>query len=140
MPIRQLNHFFVRANDLEKTKQFYVDVLGFEILPRPDFAFPGFWLGCAGEACIHMGAHDAPDAERHYLSDPGKCATDNGGVVDHVAFSATDPAAFKGRLKAFGVEYRCRTIPDFDLYQIFVKDPNGLVIELNFAGAQDPDV
>ena len=29
MPIKDLNHFFIRANDLEATKQFFVDTLGF---------------------------------------------------------------------------------------------------------------
>ena len=32
MPITELNHYFVRANDLEKTKDFYVEVLGFQVM------------------------------------------------------------------------------------------------------------
>ena len=36
MPVTELNHYFVRANDLEKTKDFYCDVLGFPSCPgRP---------------------------------------------------------------------------------------------------------
>ena len=45
MPVTELNHYFMRANDLERTKDFYVNVLGFEVMPRPDFPFPGYWLG-----------------------------------------------------------------------------------------------
>ena len=48
MPLTELNHYFVRANDLEKTKDFYVGVLGFEVMPRPNFPFPGYWLGVNG--------------------------------------------------------------------------------------------
>ena len=42
MPIMRLDHFFVRANDLEVTRAFYCEVLGFEVMPRPDFPFPGY--------------------------------------------------------------------------------------------------
>ena len=49
MPLTELNHYFVRANDLEKTKDFYVDVLGFEVMPRPNFPVPGYWLGINGK-------------------------------------------------------------------------------------------
>ena len=38
-------HDFLRANDLEATKDFYCRVLGFEVMPRPNFPFPGYWLG-----------------------------------------------------------------------------------------------
>src|SRR5262245_25874797 len=41
MPLTELNHYFVRANDLEQTRRFYCEVLGFEVMPRPDFPFPG---------------------------------------------------------------------------------------------------
>jgi len=49
MPLTELNHYFIRANDLEKTKDFYCDVLGFEVMPRPSFPFPGYWLGVNGK-------------------------------------------------------------------------------------------
>ena len=49
MPLTELDHYFVRANDLERTRRFYCDVLGFEVMPRPDFPFPGYWLGVAGK-------------------------------------------------------------------------------------------
>ena len=45
MPIADINHYFVRANDLKATRDFYVNVLGFEEMPRPNFPFPGYWLG-----------------------------------------------------------------------------------------------
>ena len=34
-------------------------------------------------------------------------------------------------------DFQPRSLPEFDLYQIFVKDPNGLTIELNFFGMKD---
>jgi catechol 2,3-dioxygenase-like lactoylglutathione lyase family enzyme len=134
MAVTELNHYFVRANDLERTKDFYCDVLGFEVMPRPDFPFPGYWLGVNGKIQVHMGPHGIPNAELYYLGTTPKSATDNTGVVDHIAFLATEPEKFDKRLKAAGVTSRNRFFPEFQLYQMFVKDPNGLTVELNFFG------
>ena len=54
MPVTELNHYLLRANDLERTKDFYVKVLGFEVMPRPEFPFPGYWLGINGKIQVHM--------------------------------------------------------------------------------------
>ena len=94
MPVADLNHYFVRANDLEKTKDFYVDVLGFQIMPRPNFPFPGYWLGVGGKIQVHMGPHGIPNAELYYLGTPPNAKTDQSGVVDHIAFAATEPREF----------------------------------------------
>jgi hypothetical protein len=58
-------------------------------------------------------------------------------VVDHIAFLASDPVGFTRRLEERGIEFQPRSLPEFDLYQIFLKDPNGLTIELNFFGLKD---
>jgi len=140
MPVTELNHYFVRANDLEKTKDFYVDVLGFRVMERPRFPFHGYWLGVNGVAQIHMGPHDVPNAELYYLGTPRNAATDQTGVIDHIAFLATDPDAFKQRFRERNISFRPRYQPEVALYQLFIKDPNGVTIELNFAGLSgDPD-
>jgi catechol 2,3-dioxygenase-like lactoylglutathione lyase family enzyme len=134
MPVTELNHYFVRANDLEKTKDFYCDVLGFEVMPRPDFPFPGYWLGVNGKIQVHMGPHGIPNSELYYLGTTSKSAIDNTGVVDHIAFLATEPEKFNKRFDTLGMSVRKRYFPEFKLYQMFVKDPNDLTIELNFHG------
>jgi catechol 2,3-dioxygenase-like lactoylglutathione lyase family enzyme len=137
MPVTALNHYFVRANDLEKTRDFYCRVLGFEVMARPDFPFPGYWLGVNGQIQVHMGPNGIPNWERYYLGTPKGAATDHAGVIDHIAFLASEPGQFVRRFKELGIEYRPRALPESDLYQIFVKDPNGLTIELNFFGLKD---
>ena len=137
MPVTQLNHYFVRANDLEATKHFYCDVLGFEPMPRPDFPFPGYWLGVGGQVQIHMGPHGIDHSELYYLGTTPGSATANSGVVDHIAFTATEPQAMLKRLSARSVPARKRYFPQFRLFQMFVEDPNGLTIELNFHGVDD---
>jgi catechol 2,3-dioxygenase-like lactoylglutathione lyase family enzyme len=136
MPLTELNHYFVRANDLEQTRRFYCDVLGFEEMPRPDFPFPGHWLGVGGKVQVHMGPHGIANADRYYLGTTPRSATDNTGVVDHIAFLATQPEAFAARFDAVGLQARKRYFPEFRLFQMFVKDPNGLTIELNFHGIE----
>ena len=44
MPLKTFEHVLILANDLEKTKDFYVDLLGLTNGYRPDFPFPGYWL------------------------------------------------------------------------------------------------
>lgn len=134
MPLTELNHYFVRAGNLERTRDFYVNVLGLEVMPRPDFPFPGYWLGTNGKIQVHMGQAGVPDAELYYLGSPKSAASDNSGVIDHVAFLATDPEKFIEIFRRFGIGYRPRSFPESGLYQIFVKDPDGLTIELNFRG------
>ncbi len=134
MPVTELNHYFVRANDLEATKQFYVEVLGFEIMPRPTFPFPGYWLGVNGKIQVHMGPHGVENQELYYLGTRPDSATKNSGVVDHIAFIAADPDEFRKRFEARGIKSRNRYFPEFKLYQMFVQDPNNLTIELNFHG------
>jgi catechol 2,3-dioxygenase-like lactoylglutathione lyase family enzyme len=137
MPLSELNHYFVRANDLEATRAFYVDVLGFEVMPRPDFPFPGYWLGIGGKIQVHMGPNRIPDRETYYLGTPKNAATDQSGVVDHIAFLASEPGEFIERFRKAGVECRPRYLSQSQLYQLFVRDPNGLTIELNFFGITD---
>jgi len=134
MPLTELNHYFVRANDLERTRDFYVNVLGFEVMPRPDFPFPGYWLGVNGKIQVHVALAGVPNSDLYYLGSPKNAATSNSGVIDHIAFLATDPDNFVKRLQKLGVPIRPRNFPESQLYQLFIKDPDGLTIELNFWG------
>ncbi|MCS5556964.1 MAG: hypothetical protein NZ778_10765, partial [Arenicellales bacterium] len=56
------------------------------------------------------------------------------GALDHIAFRAKDPELVMSRLKEYGHEYRERKVPNMDLFQVFVEDPNGITIELNYWG------
>ncbi|MDA0276302.1 MAG: VOC family protein [Proteobacteria bacterium] len=137
MPLSELNHYFVRANDLKATRNFYVDVLGFEEMPRPDFPFPGYWLGVGGKIQVHMAPHNIPNKEKYYLGTPKNAATDQTGVVDHIAFLATEPQEFVARFQRLGLEFRPRYLAESNLYQLMIRDPDGLMIELNFFGITD---
>ena len=44
MSLKTFEHVLILADDLKKTKEFYVDLLGLKDGYRPDFPFPGHWL------------------------------------------------------------------------------------------------
>ena len=58
------------------------------------------------------------------------------GALDHIAFRATDLAGFKTKLETRDIECRERTIPDLDLHLVFIEDPNGITIELNYVATE----
>jgi hypothetical protein len=81
-----------------------------------------------------MGLLGSPDAQRHCTGTTERSAMDNVGVIDHVAFVASEPESFARRFDAIGLEARKRYLPDIELLQMFIMDPDGLSIELNFPG------
>lgn len=134
MPIHSINHFFIRADDLQKTRDFFVDVLGLSEQARPDFPFPGYWLGTNGGIQVHIGPSRIPNRETYYLGTSADAVDGQTGVIDHVAFLAEDPQGFVSRLNDLQVPFRPRFFPESKLYQLFLRDPNGVMIELNFFG------
>ena len=138
-----LNHFSIRTLDLEACERFYCGLLGLVSGPRPPFPFPGLWL-YAGDtaqwsnAAVHIIGIDRNDPEglKQYLGDRDEASLHGTGSVDHLAFFATGLAEMLARLQAQAVPYRERTVPLLGLHQIFVDDPNGVVIELNYPTAE----
>ena len=134
MPITELNHFLLVAKDLERTRNFYQKVLGLELAERPDFGFPGYWLKTGDEICVHL-ASQAPNKIRDmFLLKKHPKGTRGSGSVDHIAFLAQDPDAVGARIRKNKVELHVRSFPDAKLFQIFLKDPDDVTIELNFLG------
>jgi catechol 2,3-dioxygenase-like lactoylglutathione lyase family enzyme len=126
MPARQLDHFTIRAADLERTRDFYASVLGLTIGPRPDFKFAGYWLYCGDKPVVHLVAKDGAVG----VMDDSEAT----GRLDHIAFRSEDFEATVKALDAQGIAFRQNQVPDFRLRQLFLRDPDGLTIELNFYG------
>ncbi len=134
MPITELNHYLLVAKDLEKTRRFYEKVLGLELAERPDFGFPGYWLKTGEAICVHL-ASQAPNKIRdNFLLKKHPRGTRGSGSVDHIAFLARDPEEVRKRIRKNKVEMHFRSFPDAKLFQIFLKDPDDVTIELNFLG------
>ena len=134
MPITSLNHYLIVSKNLERSKKFYERVLGLEPAHRPDFGFPGYWLKTGDGICVHL-ASQAPNKIRdRYLLKKHPKGTNGSGSVDHIAFLAKDPEAVRDRIRNNKVEMQVRSFPDAKLFQIFLKDPDDVTIELNFLG------
>ena len=137
MSLNSLDHCSIRTVKLEETRGFYVDVLGMTDGDRPDFPFPGAWLYVDGVAVVHLVGVDPDDPSglQEYLGGEVSAeALDGSGAFDHIAFRAREPGELIERLEAKGDPYRERQVPSMDLFQIFVEDPNGITIELNYWG------
>lgn len=135
MPITELNHYLLVAKNLKKTKKFYQDVLGLELAAeRPDFGFPGYWLKAGEHICVHL-ASQAPNKIRdQFLLKKHPRGTKGSGSVDHIAFLAEKPEQVRKRIQQHGVQMHYRSFPDAKLFQIFLRDPDDVTIELNFLG------
>jgi len=90
VPLSHIEHYLVAADDMERTRDWYRDVLGMQEGWHPDFGFPVYWMYLDGVDVVHIGrsARHASDNQKTYL---GRLAQDSGagtGAIDHIAFRA----------------------------------------------------
>jgi catechol 2,3-dioxygenase-like lactoylglutathione lyase family enzyme len=134
MPVTSLNHYLIVSRNLERSKKFYQDVRGLEVAERPDFGFPGYWLKTGDNICVHLASQDPNKIRDQFLLKKHPKGTNGSGSVDHIAFLAQDPEAVRERIQKNRVEMHYRSFPDAKLFQIFLRDPDDVTIELNFLG------
>ena len=134
MPVTSLNHYLIVSKNLERSKKFYQQVLGLELAERPDFGFPGYWLKTGDNICVHLASQDPNKIRDQFLLKKHPKGTAGSGSVDHIAFLAQDPLEVRNRIQKNKVEMHFRSFPDAKLFQIFLKDPDDVTIELNFLG------
>jgi catechol 2,3-dioxygenase-like lactoylglutathione lyase family enzyme len=137
MPLSHLEHYLIQTTDLDGTRDWYVRVLGMEVGPHPDFGVPVYWLYLGGRDVLHLthGGPDVSEARKRYLGQESQ-ATHGSGVIDHVAFRATGLDETIAHLDALGIPFKERRADSQSLYQLFLFDPNGVKVELNFAAAE----
>jgi len=119
-----MNHFTILGEDEAQTLGFYVGLLGLQVGHRPDLGFPGAWLHAGGpQAVLHIVFGRPLPSQR-------------AGVIDHMAFTATDLKAVKARFDAAGVKYDLRQQAGSGTWQLFTFDPNGARVELDFDASE----
>jgi catechol 2,3-dioxygenase-like lactoylglutathione lyase family enzyme len=150
MEIKRIDHYSIRTLDVEASRRFYTEIIGLKVGPRPPFDFPGVWL-YKGEppadldnpennyGMVHvMGVdRDNPQALIDYMggADPDT-QKDSTGALDHIALAVTGRAVMLERCRRGNVGFFERTVPALGLHQVFIKDPNGVTIELNFPASE----
>src|SRR6195952_5262527 len=127
MSVGILDHFNIRTSKLKDTIQFYEDILGLKSGDRPNFTFPAAGMYSEGKAVVPLVD----------ISQTSEQQKPDSGVVHHVAFASRDFAGMKQRLSSKGMAFDARQVPGGALWQIFVSDPNGVMIELNYEAAKE---
>lgn len=111
------NHVAIIVEDVDASESFYKEVFELEPIPRPDFNFPGAWLGFEGACELHIiGGRDAP-----VVSDPRGA---------HFAMEIQSMDEWCAHLASINVAFLpVRSRPDGAL-QTYIEDPDGYFVEL----------
>ena|SRR5271168_3528773 len=142
MGIDKIDHYSIRTMDLEASRRFYTDVMNFRVGFRPPFDFPGLWLypddQQSGFGVVHLIGVDenAKESLIDYLGEREGAGQKGTGSFDHIAFAASDWPAMRARCELHEVSFVERTVPSLGLRQVFLTDPSGLTIELNYPAAE----
>ena len=125
MPVTGLNHYNLRASRelLEALRGFYCEVVGLRTGARPPFDSFGYWLYAGDDAILHLSEAHAGELR------PGQVLN----TFDHVAFSCGGLTSTEARLRGLGIAFRRAVVPQSEQVQLFLQDPAGNGIELNFA-------
>ena len=123
MKLNSLDHFNITTSCPEDTVNFYCEILGMQdgARLRPPSQSPGTWLLLNDQPALHI----------NFVSESPGDAT---GPIDHLAFDASGVEQFEQRLNEQGIHYNKVERPAVGLIQLFLRDPNGIKLELNIRG------
>ncbi|MCH2212418.1 MAG: DUF1805 domain-containing protein [Fuerstiella sp.] len=125
--VKFLDHVTIIVEDLERSRRFYTDVLGMQVVERPDFSFDGMWLN-AGGTQVHLILDHPECADPGYPNMHGETLP---GRVHHFAFEVDDAHAAADRLKEHGVTIQGGPVPRPDgCIQVWFFDPDEHIVEV----------
>jgi catechol 2,3-dioxygenase-like lactoylglutathione lyase family enzyme len=119
---KQIQHVSITVTDVEKARDFYTRTLGFQEGPRPAFDFPGIWYSLGGDLQLHIILNDElvkPAVERETIT----------ARYAHFALWTDDCDETAGKIGELGLATRDVISGPTGLRQVFVKDPDGNMVE-----------
>lgn len=118
-----LNHIALYVHELEKSANFYEQVVGLQKIPEPFRDGLHEWFSI-GSSQLHLIAGAPPEMQQYKTS--------------HLCFSVSSIDAVIERLEEHGVDYsnwpgdsRSPTVRPDGVKQIYFQDPDGYWIEIN---------
>jgi|SRR5215831_18452375 len=125
MPVQHIDHINIRAPKtlVSELKDFYEGVIGLHAGWRPPFKSAGHWLYAGGSPIVHL----VEDQAVHGSEGP------RGSKIDHVSFACSGLKEYVELLEARGILFRRAEVPGSSLVQLFLSDPAGNGVELQFA-------
>lgn len=132
MPLQKIEHYLVLSDDMEATRDFYRDALGMHEGPRPPLGFPGYWMYLGDTPVIHIAEWVTYTTHSNSKGIAVSTRAESTGAIDHIAFTATGYDEVLARLTRNGIPADRNEQPGGRLRQLFLQDPNGVKIEINF--------
>jgi catechol 2,3-dioxygenase-like lactoylglutathione lyase family enzyme len=117
--IQSIDHINIATEKLTETRDFYVEALGLKEGPRPDVGIQGHWLYAGDRAIVHLQLARGP------------VTASRDSALNHAAFEVGDLDAVAANLDRHGISYRRIQQPGAPVRQLFLLDPNGVIVELN---------
>ena len=113
--VKDYHHVAIVVRDLEKSIQFYGEVLGLETIERPAFNFPGHWYLVGQTRQLHLMVYDEeiPVTMRHF-------------AIEVEDFEETQNHLERNGVKI--VEGPGKRVDGSDF--MFCRDPDGNLIEI----------
>ena len=115
-------HVSVTVTDIAAADRFYGEMLGLPRLPRPDFGFPGSWYSLGQGLELHLIVNEGlrrPETERLGFEIR----------YPHFAIAVEDADRTQGALEARGLHVNELYSSPTGMRQLFVKDPDGNMVE-----------
>ena len=123
----ELNHINLSTVRLAEMVVFYQDILGFRVGDRPPFDNVGAWMYLEDKPLIHL-----TEREREQRNVEPK--------INHFAFTASGMAEFITHLRAHEIPYLVRLVPEVEMRQVVIKDPDGNLFEVMFERHEEADM
>ncbi|UCR84431.1 VOC family protein [Pseudomonas chlororaphis] len=116
------DHLAFNTAEGDALQQAFQALLGLQAGRHPPFPFPGRWLYQDGQALVHV------------IEQPAFAET----ALSHTAFrTEEDAAVVLQRVQASGLPHQVAQVPQDGTWQIFVRIPGGLVLELDAPAGVD---
>jgi catechol 2,3-dioxygenase-like lactoylglutathione lyase family enzyme len=133
MKVEAIDHVNIRTPDVVGTSRFFSEVLELEVGDTPGMPdrTKACWLhDASGRAVIHLGT---AEVTYPWEKDP-QAAPPGSGRIHHVALRCVGYDSMRDRLHSQGRSFRSNEVPQVALRQLFIEEPNGILLELNFFG------